>query len=48
MSNKLMIFGSNTKNGGIPLFGGKKLCLKRIGVHHTWKEGGGSRHSFAK
>ena len=28
VSNKLMIYGSERKNGGIPLIGGKKLCVK--------------------
>ena len=28
ISNKLMIFGSDRRDGGIPSFGGKKSCLK--------------------
>ena len=28
ISNKLMIFESDRKDGGIPSFGGKKSCLK--------------------
>ena len=28
ISNKLMIFGSDRKDGRIPLFGGKRSCLK--------------------
>ena len=28
ISNKLMIFESDRKNGEIPLFGGKRSCLK--------------------
>ena len=48
MSNKLMTFGSNRKIGGVPLFGRKKLCLKRIRGYGTGKDGSGSRHSFTK
>ena len=48
MSNKFMIFGSNRKNGGILLFGGKRSCLKRSRGYNTGKEGGGGRNSFAK
>ena len=48
MSNKLMIFESSRKKGGVLLFGGKKSCLKRIRGYDTGKEGGGSSHSFAK
>ena len=48
MSNKLMTFESNRKIGGVPLFGRKKSCLKRIRGYDTGKEGGGSRHSFTK
>ena len=48
MSNKLMACGSNRKKGGIPLFGGKRSCLKRIRCYDTGKDGGGSRHSFTK
>ena len=48
MSNKLMTFESNRKIGGVPLFGRKKLCLKRIRGYDTGKDGGGSRHSFTK
>ena len=32
MSKKLTILGSNRKIGGVPSFGGKRSCLKRIGV----------------
>ena len=46
MSNKLMIFGSNRKIGGIPSFGEKRSCLKRIRGYNTGKHGGGSRLSF--
>ena len=38
MSNKLMLFKSNRKNGGILLFC-RKRCLKRIKGYNT-KEGG--------
>ena len=48
MSNKLMIFESSRKKGGILLFGGKKSCLKRIRGYDTGKEGAGRRYSFAK
>ena len=48
MSNKLMIFGSSRKKGGILPFGGKRSCLKRIRGYDTGKEAGGSRYSFAK
>ena len=34
--------------GGVPSFGGKRSCLKRIRGHSTGKNGGGSRHSFTK
>ena len=47
MSNKLVIFESNRKKGGVLSFGGKR-CLKRIRGYNTGKEGGGSSHSFAK
>ena len=42
MSNKLMIFGSNRKNGGIPPFDGKRSRLNRIRSYDTGKEEGGS------
>ena len=48
MSNKLMIFGSNSKKGRIPLFDRKRSCLKRIrgfGGCNTGKEEDGIRHS---
>ena len=48
ISNKLMTFESNRKIGGVPLFGRKKSCLKRIRGYDTGKDGVGSRHSFAK
>ena len=48
MSNKLLTFGSNRKIGGIPSFGGKMSCLKRIRVYDAGKDGGGSRHTFTK
>ena len=48
MSNKLMTFESNRKIGGVPSFGGKRSCLKRIRGYDTGKDGGGSRHCFAK
>ena len=48
MSNKLMIFGSSRKEGGVPMFGGKRSCLKRSKGYNTGKEGHGSRHSFTK
>ena len=48
MSNKLMIFGSSRKEGGVPMFGGKRSCLKRNKGYNTGKEGHGSRHSFTK
>ena len=48
MSNKLMIFVSNRKNGGILQVGRKRSCLKRIRDYDTGKEGDKSRHSFAK
>ena len=48
MSNKLMIFESSRNKGGVPSFGGKRSCLKRIRGYDTGKEGGRSRHSFAK
>ena len=48
MSNKLMIFGTKKKKSGVPLFGGKWSCLKRIRGYDTGKDGGESRHSFAK
>ena len=46
MSNKLMIFGSNRKIGGVPSFGGKRSCLKRIRGYNAGKDGDGSRHSY--
>ena len=46
--NNLMIFGSDKNNGGIPPFGGKRSCLKRIRGYNAGEEGGGSRHSFAR
>ena len=48
MSNKLKIFGSNRKIGGVLLFCGKRSYLKRIIGYDTGQNGGGSRHSFAK
>ena len=42
ISGKLMIFGSGRQNGG------KRSCLKRISGYDTGKEGGVSRHSFAR
>ena len=48
MLKKLMTFGSNRKIGGVPLFGGKRSCLKRISGYDTGKDGGGSSHSFTK
>ena len=48
MSNKLMIFDSNRKKGGVLVFGCKRSCLKRIRDYNTRKEGGGSSHSFGK
>ena len=48
MSNKLMIFESNRKKGGVLSFGGKWSCLKRIRGYDTGKEGGENSHSFAK
>ena len=48
MSNKLMIFKSKRKKGGVLSVGGKRSCLKRIGGYDTGKGGGGSSHSFAK
>ena len=32
MSKKLMIFGSNSKKGGVPSFSGKRSCLKESEV----------------
>ena len=37
MSNKLMTFESNRKIGGVPSFGGKRSCLKRIRGYNTGK-----------
>ena len=48
MSNKLMIFESNRKKGGVLVFGHKRSCLKRIRGYNTGKKGGGSSHSFGK
>ena len=48
MSSKLMIFRSNRKKGGVPLFSRKRSYLKRISGHDTGKEGHGIRDSFAK
>ena len=48
MSNKLMIFESIRKKGGVLPFGGKRSCLKRIWGYDKGKEGDGSSHSFAK
>ena len=48
MSNKLMIFESNRKKGGVLMFGRRRSCLKRNKGHDTGKEGHGSRHSFIK
>ena len=48
MSNKLIIFGSNRKKGGVPSFASKRSCLKRNRGYDTGKEGGRGRHSFAK
>ena len=42
ISNKLMILGSDKKNGG------KRSCLKRISSYNTGEEGGGTGHSYAK
>ena len=39
-------FGSNRKIVGVPSFGGKRSCLKRIRGYNTGKDEGGSRHSF--
>ena len=36
------------KKGGVPLFDGKRSCLKRIRGYDTGEEGVGSSHSFAK
>ena len=47
MSNKLMIFESNRKKGGVLSFGGKRSCLKKIGLTHR-EGGGGSSHYFAE
>ena len=47
MSNKLVIFKSNGKRGGVMSFGGKRSYLKRIRGYNTGKEGGGSNHSSA-
>ena len=46
MSNKLLIFGSTEKIGGI--FGRKRSYLKRIKGYNTGKEGGERRDSLAK
>ena len=48
ISNKLMMFWSNRIIGGVLPFGGKRSSLKRIKGYDTGKNGGGSRHSFAK
>ena len=48
ISNKLMMFWSNRIIGGVLQFGGKRSSLKRIKGYDTGKNGGGSRHSFAK
>ena len=48
MSNKLMIFRRNRKNGGILPFGRKSSCLKRIRAYHKGKEGGEFRHFLAQ
>ena len=48
MSNKLKIFWSNRKIGGVLLFCGKRTYLKRIMGYDTGQNGVGSRHSFAK
>ena len=48
MSNKLTIFGSDRKNGRILRFSGKISCLKGILGYDKGKEGGKSRHLFAK
>ena len=37
VSNKLMIFGSHRKKGGILPFDRKRSCLKRIRGCDTWK-----------
>ena len=34
------------KKNEIPLFGGKRSCLKRIRGYDTLEEGGGSKYSF--
>ena len=48
MLNKLMIFRSNRKKGGVPLFSGNKvMSAKSHGFQHR-EGGGGSRHAFAK
>ena len=39
--NNLMIFSSDKNNGGIPPFGGKRSCLKRIRGYNAGEEGGG-------
>ena len=46
MSNKLKAFGSNRKKGGVPSFGRKRLCLKRIRGYDTGKDGGGITHFY--
>ena len=46
MSNKLKAFGSNRKKGGVPSFGRKRLCLKRIRGYDTGKDGGGIRRFY--
>ena len=48
MSNKLNSFESNRKIDGVPSFGRKRPCLKRIRGYNTGKDGSGSRHSFTK
>ena len=48
ISNKLMIFRSDRKNGRILPFGGKRSCLKRIRGYKTEEEGGRSMHYFAR
>ena len=46
MSNKLMIFESNRKKGGVLLFGSKRSCHVR--GYDAGKDRGESSHSFAK
>ena len=48
MSNKLMVFRSKRKKGGVSSVSRKRSCLKRTMGHDTRKEGGGIRGSFAK